>query len=92
MIRNDKMSRNKQKKIKLNSFFLSLFLTVCRNKSYTRTGRLEHYLHAGSPTSLKYKHVPPFKQNTLPSFSGHGEPDGTQLIGFSTEKRRKKKK
>jgi hypothetical protein len=34
---------------------------------------------------LKYKHVPPFKQNTLPSFSGHSEPDGTQLIGVSVK-------
>lgn len=32
------------------------------------------YLHAGSPTSLKNTHVPPFKQNAFP-ITGHVEPE-----------------
>lgn len=45
----------------------------------------KQYLHAGSPTSLKKKHVPPFMQN---AFTGQGDacievfggPDGGKKI------------
>lgn len=37
------------------------------------------YLHAGSPTSLKKTHVPPFKQNAFP-ITGHDEPELVQCI------------
>lgn len=38
------------------------------------------YLQAGSPTSLKKTHVPPFKQNAFP-ITGHGDPEWGQLFG-----------
>lgn len=41
------------------------------------------YLHAGSPTSLKKTHVPPFKQNAFP-ITGQGDPRCVQLFGGPT--------
>lgn len=38
------------------------------------------HLHAGSPTSLKNTHVPPFRQNASP-ITGHGAPECVQLFG-----------
>lgn len=38
------------------------------------------HLHAGSPTSLKKTHVPPFKQNAFP-ITGHADPEWVQLCG-----------
>lgn len=38
------------------------------------------YLQAGSPTSLKNTHVPPFKQKALPT-CGHSDPRFVQLLG-----------
>lgn len=38
------------------------------------------HLHAGSATSLKNTHVPPFKQNRSP-ISGHFVPEINQFVG-----------
>lgn len=42
------------------------------------------YLQAGSPTSLKKTHVPPFKQNAFP-ITGQGDPRCVQLFGGPKE-------
>lgn len=43
--------------------------------------KMTTHLHAGSPTSLKKTHVPPFKQNAFP-ITGHADPECVQLCGM----------